>query len=292
MSAARRSPKAAAVAERVLANGPPRRLAFDLPPGALATADAGAIKATLKGATISRVSLSTRGQDRGRPPRIKVRVDPLTPPGRYEGTATIGTTTIPIVADVQPTNRVRTTPTMIEVSPAPGETVEVTLTLLNLSNVGTDVPAQASFPLLDRSGFGDAFYHAIGEDPPEGKQRIDVLLDDLAATHGGVVTAHAVKDSPGPIAPGQSAAITLALTFPKQLRPGAEYAGSWNIDATHVPVRVKVPGGEPVAPAPVATEGTAQPTAPIAAKAPTRTKAPTAAKPKPPTKSTPRKEPS
>lgn len=249
--AARRAssaPKPAAAS--LVATGPPRRLSFDLPPVAVAEAASHPIAATLNGATISKITLSARGIDRGRAPRIKVRVDPLTPPGRYEGTATIGKTTIPLVADVLASTNVRTTPTMIEVSPAPGESVTVTVTLQNLGNVPTDVPATTTFPLLDRSGIGDAFYHAIGEPPPEGKQRIDVLLDDLAESSGGVVTATAVKDVDGPIAPGKTGTIQLTLTFSERLRPGAQYAGGWNIDATHVPVRVTVPGGEPAVPAP------------------------------------------
>lgn len=240
--------KAAAATPAVaslVAAGPPRRLSFDLPAAAASEAANQPIAATLKGAKISKVALSARGVDRGRLPRIKVRVDPLTPPGRYEGTATIGKTTIPLVADVQPSTNVRTTPTMIEVSPAPGEAITVAVTLLNLGNIPTDVPATTTFPLLDRSGIGDAFYHAIGESPPEGKQRIDVLLDDLAESSGGVVTATAVKDTDGPIQPGETGTIQLTLTFSDRLRPGAQYAGGWNIDATHIPVRVTVPATEP-----------------------------------------------
>lgn len=241
----RTSARAKPALASLVASGPPRRLSFDLPAATAVEAASQPIEATLKGAKISKITLSARGLDRGRAPRIKVRVDPLTPPGRYEGTATIGKTKIPLVADVQASTNVRTTPAMIEVSPAPGESVTVSVTLLNLGNVPTDVPATTTFPLLDRSGIGDAFYHAIGDPPPEGKQRIDVLLDDLAESSGGVVTATAVKDTDGPIQPGETGTIELTLAFSDRLRPGAQYAGGWNIDATHIPVRVTVPATQP-----------------------------------------------
>ena len=238
--------KAKVALEPLVAKGTPRRLTVAIPDAALATAQGRQIEASLEGATIERVSLTgLRSSRPGKGPAIKVRVAPFTPPGRYEGTATIGETTVPIVAEVGPTSTVRSDPLQVIVSPAPSETLTVTVTLTNLGNVPTDVPTESTFPLLDRSGFGDAFYHSIAEPPPEGKQRIDVLFDDLAESNGGLVVATATKDSAGPIAPGGSATIQLTLTFSDRLKPGAQYAGAWNIDATHIPVRVTVPAKEP-----------------------------------------------
>lgn len=233
----------------MVASGPPRWMTFNVPGETLQSLAGQPIEAKLKGAKVAQVSLSGLtdpgiGEEL---PRIRVVVDPLTPPGRYEGTATIGKRTVPLVAEVEPTVRVRTDPSRIELDARAGETVEVTVKLQNLGNVPTDVPAATSFALLDRSGFGDAFDHALREPPPEGKQRIDVLFDDLALSHGGEVIAIAKKDADGPVEPGTIGTVTLSLTFSDRLKPGAEYAGSWNIDATHIPVRIKVPADGPAA---------------------------------------------
>lgn len=234
---------ARAKASPVVASGPPRWMTFNVPGETLESLAGQPIEATLKGAKIAQVSLSGL-TDPGleQPlPRIRVVVDPLTPPGRYEGTATIGKQTVPLVAEVEPTIRVRTDPSRLELTAGPGETVKATVRLQNLGNVPTDVPATASFALLDRSGFGDAFDHALREPPPPGKERVDVFFDDLAESHGGEVIALATKDTDGPVAPGTTGTVSLTLTFSERLKPGAEYSGSWNIDATHVPVRITVP---------------------------------------------------
>lgn len=248
--------------EPLIGKGPPRSLWFGIPREAVSGVQRHEIEATLDGAVIDRVTLAgLRSRTPGRGPRIKVRVDPFTPPGRYEGTATIGTTKIPIVAEVGRAITVRADPPVIEVRPRPGETMHVEVTIENLGNVPTDVPAESSFTLLDRSGFGDAFYHSIAEPPPAGKQRIDVLFDDLAASNGGRVVATATDDTAGPILPNGSRTIQLALAFSEQLRPGAQYAGGWNIDAIHIPVRVAVPPAEPTSAAkpPVKPRSAARP---------------------------------
>lgn len=254
--AARRAPtgpKGAADASTapVVVTGPPRRLLVALPADRAPRIDTTApIEATLEGATIQSISLSgPRRRDPGGP-RIKLRLDPLTPPGRYEGTATVGGLELPIVAEVQPRVFVRHEPAVIELEVQPGATAELTVTLQNLGNVPTGAPEVSSFTLLDREGFSDAFYRAIGPPPPEGKQRVDVFFDDLAASNGGEVRATVVAPKSDRIAPGDTATLTLRLAFAEKLRPGAQYAGAWNIDATHVPVRITVPdeGAPPTAP--------------------------------------------
>ncbi len=218
-------------------------MTFNVPGETIESLAAQPIEATLKGAKVAEVTVSGL-TDPGfgkTAPRIRVVVDPLTPPGRYEGTATIGKRKVPLVAEVEPTVRVRTDPTRIELEARPGETVDVTVRLQNLGNVATDVPVKATFALLDRSGFGDAFDHALREPPPEGKERVDVFFDDLAQSHGGEVIATAVRDPDEPVAPGATGTVHLSLRFSDRLKPGAEYSGSWNIDATHVPVRITVP---------------------------------------------------
>lgn len=252
--AARRAPAKSKLAPVVVA-GPPRRLTVSLPAEvAPKIVDVTApVEARLEGAKIESVIFSDtrRGEPDGL--RVQVSLDPLTPPGRYEGSATIGKVTVPIVADVAARLAIRHDPAVIELDAAPEQSIDVPLTVHNTGNVPTDVPDESTFVLLDRSGFTDAFYHAIGEPPPEGKQRVDVLFDDLAASNGGAVTVTAKREGTWPLAPGASGAVTITLAFSGKLRPGAEYAGAWNIDATHVPVRIKVPAPPVEAPAPPKT---------------------------------------
>lgn len=238
---ARRAPSKPKAAP-VVVTGTPRKLVVTLPADQAPLIDPTApVEATLEGATIE--SITFAGPRRSDPDglRVKLRVDPLTPPGRYEGTATVGGVKVPIVAEVQPRVAVHHEPRIVVLDVAPAQTIDVPITVRNTGNVPTDVPDVSGFVLLDRSGFSDAFYHAITEPPPEGKQRVDVLFDDLAASSGGAVTVTAKRDGTWPLAPGETGVVTVTLAFTDDLRPGAQYAGAWDIEATHVPFRITVP---------------------------------------------------
>jgi hypothetical protein len=88
-----------------------------------------------------------------------------------------------------------------------------------------------------------AVWAALASDPPSGRKRIDVLLDDLAESHGGLVTT-AVKRGAS-IAPGESRHIQVTLRFSDRLRPGKHYAGAWRDEGLRVPVRITTPAAAP-----------------------------------------------
>lgn len=235
----------------VVITGTPRKLTVTVPGDRAPSIDPTApVEATLDGATIE--SITFEGPRRSDPDglRVKLRLDPLTPPGRYTGIAEIDGVRIPIVAEVQPRIAIRHEPRIITLDAAPAESVDVPLTIRNTGNVPTDVPDVSQFVLLDRSGFSDAFYHAISDDPPTDKRRIDVFFDDLADSSGGAVTVTAKREGTWPLQPGATGTVTVTLAFADQLRPGAQYTGAWDVEATHVPVRITVPPAPIDAPAP------------------------------------------
>lgn len=234
--------KARVKAAPVVVRGTPRRLTVTLPAAQAPAIDPTApVQAELAGATIE--SITFAGPRRSDPDglRVKLRLDPLTPPGRYEGTATVGKVKVPIVAEVEPRVAISHDPKIIALEVAPAASVDVPITVRNTGNVATDVPDLSTFVLLDRSGFNDAFLRAIGDDPPEGKQRVDVLFDELAASNGGRVTVTAKRDGKWPLEPGATGTVVVTFAFTGKLRPGAQYTGAWDVEATHVPVRITVP---------------------------------------------------
>ena len=117
---------------------------------------------------------------------MTLRLPGSTPPGRYEGSAEIEGQEIPIVAEVEERPRLEADPRRLSVEVAPGGTASVELTILNTGNVPRDLSGASTFCLFDGQGTEHAFWAALATDPPEGKQRIDVLLDDLAESHGGL----------------------------------------------------------------------------------------------------------
>jgi hypothetical protein len=146
---------------------------------------------------------------------------------------------VPIVAEVQPRPRLDAHPRRIalETKPAARETVE--LTLMNTGNVQLDVSGTSTFCLFDGRGIEHAVWAALEKEPPKGKGRMDVFLDDLAGSHGGLVTAKVEKATK--IAPGESGSVTLSLRLPDRLQAGGRYSGAWEAGGIRVPVRIAVP---------------------------------------------------
>lgn len=236
-----------AAAPAIVMRGPPMRLAALLP-----AADAGsdgapaaipAVSVLVDGAATERVRVRTgRGPDVAS--ELRVRLAASTPPGRYKGVATVGDRTVPLVIDVEPVPRLRATPARLETvaGPAGSETLEVHVA--NHGNLAVDIPQRSSFCLFDGGGLDHAFWAALTKDPPEGKGRADVLLDDLAASHGGLVDVR-VRDGAGSIAPGEDRTCRLELRWSDRLRPGRRYAGAWEVAGLRVPIRVETPIDKP-----------------------------------------------
>lgn len=231
--------------ERVVFRGPPDRLA-SLLTAAGAAAKPGADRApeaTLRGAEVRGLTVRTLARAGVDARRATLRLPRSTPPGTYEGYAEIEGRKVSIVAEVERRPRVETDPRRISVEVAPGQTATVDVTLLNTGNVPCDVSGTSTFCLFDGRGMEHAVWAALASDPPEGKQRIDVLLDDLAKSHGGLVTARVEQGAK--IASGESSAVRLTLRFSDRLQPGMSYAGRWEADGLRVPVRVTTRATKP-----------------------------------------------
>lgn len=230
---------------RVVFRGPPDRLASLLTTSG-AAAKPGAARepeATLRGAEVHGLTVRTLARSGVDARRATLRLPRSTPPGTYEGTATIEGRKVSIVAEVERRPRVETDPRRISIEAAPGQTATVDVTLLNTGNVPCEVSGASTFCLFDGRGMEHAVFAALASDPPEGKQRIDVLLDDLAKSHGGLVTARVAKGAK--IAAGESQEVRLTLRFSDRLQPGMSYSGRWEVEGMRVPVRVTTPAAKP-----------------------------------------------
>jgi hypothetical protein len=219
--------------------GPPHRLTslIALPDGLDPSGEA---KARLKGVEIRGLavrSLRREGLGMG---KATLRLPKSTPPGTYAGSVEIGGLELPAVVEVEPLAKVDVTPSRLAFEVEPGKEVTADVTLVNIGNVPCAVPAASTFCVFDGSGVDHAFWAAFVTEPPEGKQRIDLLLDDLAESHGGLVEVRA-RAGDRTIAPGESREVQVNLRFSDRLRPGHAYTGSWDAAGLHLRVRVNVP---------------------------------------------------
>jgi len=202
-----------------------------------------AVSVLVDGAVPERVRIR-RGREPGDPPELLLRLAPSTPPGRYEGAATVGDRPVPVRIEVEPAVRVRATPSRFELGAEPSGTETVEIQLANSGNVPVEIPARSSFSLFEGGGIDHAVWAALGADPPMGKSRMDVLLDDLAASHGGLVDVR-VRDGAGSLAPGERRTCRVEFGLSDRLRPGRRYDGAWEIADLSVLIRVETPREKP-----------------------------------------------
>jgi len=226
-------------AQPVTFRGPPHRLATLVPlpdePSALRQREA-----RLEGAEIRGISIRPLKREGVNMARLTLRMPKSTPPGTYAGTLEVGGEGRPIVVEVEPRPRLEVSPPRLSVEPAPGAEVTAEVQLVNTGNVPCEVPAATTFCVFDGTGIDHAFWAALASDPPHGKQRIDVLLDDLADSHGGLVEVRARTDV-RTIPPGESREVQLTLRFSDRIQPGHAYGGSWEAEGLRLPIRVAVP---------------------------------------------------
>jgi hypothetical protein len=176
--------------------------------------------------------------------RFTLRLPKSTPPGKYRGSLEIGGEKLPIMAEVESRPRVERMPRRLTIEVEPGGEVTAAVVLVNTGNVPCEVPAASTFCVFDGSGVEQAFWAALGSDQRKGRERLDVLLDELAGYHGGLVEVRARADKRA-IEPGESREVRLTLRFSDRLRAGRTYAGTWTAEGLRLPIRVTVPETKP-----------------------------------------------
>ena len=230
---------ARAAGPKLTFRGPPHRLTslVALPEDA---GDVGNPSALLEGAEIHGFAirpLTREGLNMG---KATLRLPKSTPPGTYDGSVEIGGRKLTVAVEVEPRPKIDVSPSRLTFEVEPGAEAGAEVTLLNLGNVPFHVPAASTFCVFDGSGVDHAFWVAFVSDPVEGKERIDLLLDDLAESHGGLVELRA-RAGERTVAPGESRDVQVTLRFSDRLRSGHDYAGSWDVDGLHLRIRVNVP---------------------------------------------------
>jgi hypothetical protein len=220
-------------ATAVVVSGTPRRLHGTVE----GTVDASALSVALEGAEVRQLTVFPTKRDSPDTIRFAIHVAPETPPGRYEGTVDLGEHSVPIVADVTAYPNVRSEPQTLMLEASAEATVTTSVLMHNAGNVPCEIPTKSTFCLFDGSGFEHAFWAALTTEPTPERRRIDILMDDLADYHGGLVRIRPAGRHP-PIAPGETRELKVSLRFSDRVRPQRSYVGAWDLPGVRLPIRV------------------------------------------------------
>lgn len=170
---------------------------------------------------------------------LKIKLPRTTPPGTYEGTVQVGDSEVPIVAHVEPRPRLRFIPAALRTKAAPGSMVDADVTVANVGNVVVNVDTKYTFCIYDGTGIERAFFVALTDENAKGQQRIDLIMEELAESHGGLVRL-IVERGAGEIAPGEARDLHIALRFSDKLHPGRTYDGGWTVGNASYFVQIEV----------------------------------------------------
>ena len=165
--------------------------------------------------------------------------------GDPEGEA--GETELPARVEVDAAPALRVIPEQLRLRAHPGDLVGTDLTLLNQGNVPVDLRRVQPFGVFLAGGLERALRRAYVDKLSKGERRVDVIADNLAEAHGGLVKMKLQKGS-GTLAPGEMRSLEVTLEIPAGLAPGSTYAGNWELAGLVYPVTLTVEGAPPAPP--------------------------------------------
>lgn len=153
----------------------------------------------------------------------------------------------PARVEVDAAPALRVIPEQLRVRAHPGDLVGTDLTVLNQGNVPVDLRRVQPFGVFLAGGLERALRRAYVDKLSKGERRVDVIADNLAEAHGGLVKMKLQKGS-GTLAPGEMRSLEVTLEIPAGLAPGSTYAGNWELAGLVYPVTLTVEGAPPAPP--------------------------------------------
>jgi hypothetical protein len=171
-----------------------------------------------------------------------------TPAGTYEGVMTIGDARHPMVVEIQERRRLVVTPGRIALQVAlPKAEAAAMLHVLNAGNAPLDLAAKQAFGLFEDHGLDRSLARAWTDAKARGVDRLGVLADELASSHGGAVRVR-LADGAGVIEPGEGRDVDVRFEFQGELVAGRSYFGYWDVGGQVCTVRVEVTESGPEEP--------------------------------------------
>ena len=184
--------------------------------------------------------------------RVRLRLDPHTPPGRREVEVVVGDARTTAVVEIAEHPRVRISPPAVAVRGAPGATVTARIVVANLGNVTVPLDRLGAVTLDEDGGVCRSLEGALRAEGERGAQAVlDEAVRRIAGTRVDRLRVRAVD--PAPVEPGETRAVDLELHLPPDMSAGRTYAGMLRLVGASLLIQVTAEGAaaeESGAPAP------------------------------------------
>jgi hypothetical protein len=161
----------------------------------------------------------------GRGARLRVRMPPTTPPGRYEGTLRLGKAKRPVVIEVPETPRLRLLPNEVSLTAATGEEVRTSVIAINSGNVEVELPEAPELRFFQSPGL-DRDPGRVFEVRVPGLDPVFARTDELQLSTAPVAQV-VLLEGAGAMAPGDERRLEIAVTVDADAKPAMRYFGEW-----------------------------------------------------------------
>ncbi|HZD03521.1 MAG TPA: hypothetical protein VE173_01345, partial [Longimicrobiales bacterium] len=145
----------------------------------------------------------------------------------------------PVELEVEAAPGLRVIPEQLRIAARPGETVDVDLVVLNHGNVPVEVRRTQAIGIFMQGGVERALHRAYVEKLEEGQRRVDVLAENLAEAHAGLVRMR-LRKGYGTVGPGELRELAVSLEVPAGAGSGRTYGGNWELANLVYPVTITV----------------------------------------------------
>jgi len=159
--------------------------------------------------------------------------------GDHEGTIEGGGRSERVRVEVDPAPALRVFPEQLRIRAHPGDLVGTDLTLINTGNVPLKLRRVQPFGIFREGGLERALRRAYVEKVEGDRRRVDVIADNLADAHGGLVKMRIRKGS-GSVPPEGMRQLELDIEIPRGLARGSVYSGNWELPGLVFPVTLTI----------------------------------------------------
>ena len=172
---------------------------------------------------------------------LRVELPPATPPGTYTGVVTLADGDRALHLNVAPLARLAASTTSVELTLAPGEESQLELEVTNTGNVPVEIRDRYACGLFDVAGLDRSLGIGFTSDA-RGVDRVGVIADELAASHGGLAMVR-VHQGSGTIEPREVRTLRASLRVGGEIEVDRTYFGYWLVQEGKctVTIRVTVP---------------------------------------------------
>jgi hypothetical protein len=169
---------------------------------------------------------------------LRIELPAMTPPGSYSGVVRLPDGDRALAIDVGASPRLVAAAGALEVTAPAGKEAEIELDVANVGNVPYELPDRYGFGLFDVEGV-DRSLSAGFTSAARGVDRVGVIADELAGSHGGVALVR-VREGYGRLEPGASRTLRGSIRLGHDAIAGRTYFGYWVVQEGKCTVNVRV----------------------------------------------------